>query len=545
MFPKLSIITINLNNAKGLQKTIESIFGQSFKDYEYIIIDGGSTDGSVELIRKCENKLVHWKSERDSGVYNAMNKGIGHANGEYVFFLNSGDTLRSSKTLSQFFEESNGEDIVYANILVDSGNESKTKSCPAVLTFDFFVRDTLPHQSTILKRKLFEKLGLYNENYKIISDWEFFMKAVCLNQATYKHIDFCASVFHNCGISTDPGNQETLNRERRSVLNQNYGFFMAEYQEAIEYKRALEETRARLNQYRESTKNVTNSLAYKFAIKIRDSPFYRPAKLLFHKTILGFSSLKKTLRRKKISLRSFKNRVTSLQAFYHFIFLKRVPIVINSFNRLSCLAELIAFLEKNGYKNIIILDNQSTYTPLLDYYKSTPYRVIYLKHNWGHMALWKSNVFDEFKNSFFVYTDPDVIPVEDCPRNFLRRFMNIMIKHAEYEKVGFGLKLDDIPDGYKYKRQVENWEKPYWKYPIEKDVFIASIDTTFSLYSPAYRGFESESGFYKALRTGGRYIARHLPWYSTEDTETQEDIFYRGSSNKSASWINLVDEIYK
>ena len=97
--PKLSIITVNLNKAKGLQKTIESVIFQTFTDYEYIIIDGGSTDGSKQIIEQYADKITYWVSEPDSGIYNGMNKGIKVAKGEYCLFLNSEDYLLSNEIL--------------------------------------------------------------------------------------------------------------------------------------------------------------------------------------------------------------------------------------------------------------------------------------------------------------------------------------------------------------------------------------------------------------------------------------------------------------
>ena len=98
--PELSIITINLNNCAGLQKTLDSVFAQTFTDYEYLVIDGGSTDGSAELIKKQENKFVYCVSEKDNGIYHAMNKGIRKATGDYLLFLNSGDYLVNDEVLS-------------------------------------------------------------------------------------------------------------------------------------------------------------------------------------------------------------------------------------------------------------------------------------------------------------------------------------------------------------------------------------------------------------------------------------------------------------
>src|SRR5690348_5936351 len=119
--PRLSLITINLNDLQGLRKTLDSIFTQTFTDYEYIIIDGGSTDGSLEEIKKSQDKLVYWTSEKDEGIYNAMNKGIVKAKGEYTLFMNSGDYLYSEDTLNKVFENANNEDLIYGDAMVDKG----------------------------------------------------------------------------------------------------------------------------------------------------------------------------------------------------------------------------------------------------------------------------------------------------------------------------------------------------------------------------------------------------------------------------------------
>ena len=158
--PKLSIITVNLNNAPGLQKTMQSVFAQTFSDYDYIIIDGDSTDSSKEFIEKHADKLSYWVSETDEGIYQAMNKGIAKANGEYLLFLNSGDYFYSDESLSALFKNSNYEDIIYGNLLV---NEEDGKQWildyPAELSFGYFYRHSLPHQSTLIKTNLFKTIG--------------------------------------------------------------------------------------------------------------------------------------------------------------------------------------------------------------------------------------------------------------------------------------------------------------------------------------------------------------------------------------------------
>jgi glycosyltransferase involved in cell wall biosynthesis len=195
---KLSIITINLNNAQGLQKTIASVINQTFTDYEYIIIDGGSTDGSVEIIKQYANKATYWVSEPDKGIYNAMNKGIKQAKGEYCLFLNSGDWLINNSGLQQFFALKPTEDIAYCDIKTEKG----INKYPDKLNFLFFLCGSIGHPAAFIKTKLFTEIGLYNENRKIVSDWEFFLKAIFDLKCSYKHYAYILTFFDLNGIST-------------------------------------------------------------------------------------------------------------------------------------------------------------------------------------------------------------------------------------------------------------------------------------------------------------------------------------------------------
>src|SRR5208283_551554 len=178
---KLSIITVNLNNVSGLRKTIESVVNQKYTDYEYIIIDGFSTDGSVEVIKEFTDKITYWISETDKGIYNAMNKGIKRATGDYCLFLNSGDFFANSRILEKCFEHQFSEDIVYGNMILEESGILMTWKIPPKLTFNDFYISSIAHPCSFIKRSLFEKTGNYNEKYKIVSDWEFFLKAIFIH----------------------------------------------------------------------------------------------------------------------------------------------------------------------------------------------------------------------------------------------------------------------------------------------------------------------------------------------------------------------------
>lgn len=199
---KLSIITINYNNRNGLQKTIDSVISQTFKDFEWIVIDGGSTDGSRELIEQYVNHFAYWVSEPDKGVYNAMNKGIKKAKGEYLQFLNSGDWLRDENVLMDFVNSFFSSDIVDGDIHLIYDDREVDAFAPDKVDFDFFFHGTLWHPCAFIKKSLFDKCGYYNEEYRIISDWDFFMRSVVVYGATYAHFQRIVSCFPVDGISS-------------------------------------------------------------------------------------------------------------------------------------------------------------------------------------------------------------------------------------------------------------------------------------------------------------------------------------------------------
>jgi glycosyltransferase involved in cell wall biosynthesis len=164
---KISIITINYNNLEGLKKTVSSVTNQTWKGFQFIIIDGGSNDGSLEYIKTNEDVFDYWVSESDNGVYHAMNKGIKNANGEYLFFLNSGDQFYNKKVLEKNNSFLKEKDIIYFNLKVIDENKVFIKEYPEVLSFSYFVKDTLPHPATFIKKELFDRIGLYDENLRM------------------------------------------------------------------------------------------------------------------------------------------------------------------------------------------------------------------------------------------------------------------------------------------------------------------------------------------------------------------------------------------
>ena len=173
---KLSIITINKDNAEGLQKTLDSVACQTWHDFEHIIVDGASADSSVDIIRNYAADVhpypINWLSEPDTGIYNAMNKGIRLANGEYCLFLNSGDYLIDGDVLDKVFALNFNEDVVCGNIKYKLGKSLIIGCSPTEVSLRTFIRGSINHTGTaFIKKSAFEKWGLY-ESLKIVSDWK-------------------------------------------------------------------------------------------------------------------------------------------------------------------------------------------------------------------------------------------------------------------------------------------------------------------------------------------------------------------------------------
>lgn len=227
----LTIITINYNNASGLRKTIESVVNQTHANFEYIVIDGASTDESVNIIEEYAHKIDYWVSEPDKGIYNAMNKGICMANGDYIQILNSGDILASDNVVERMLAHLQitndqlrvkGEpevSILYGNMIkVDELGKVIGKSYYTPYSLLQFYTSTLNHDCAYIKRVLFDaaNYGLYDESLKIVSDWKWYLQAIGLGFVKPIYVDIDVTIFEAAGISET--NLDLRNQERRQVL---------------------------------------------------------------------------------------------------------------------------------------------------------------------------------------------------------------------------------------------------------------------------------------------------------------------------------------
>ena len=200
---KLSIITINLNNKGGLKRTIDSIIPQTFKDFEWIVVDGGSDDGSKELLEQYQDRFAWWCSEPDGGIYNAMNKGIPHAPGEYINFMNSGDVFASSTILSDVFSTSHDAGVLFGLMVretIDGAVVWPGMMKKQLRWYDFY-NSTINHPSAFIRREVFLQYGSYDESYKIYADWKHFAQIIAIEKVSHEFIPRIISVYEGGGMS--------------------------------------------------------------------------------------------------------------------------------------------------------------------------------------------------------------------------------------------------------------------------------------------------------------------------------------------------------
>lgn len=226
-----------------------------------------------------------------------------------------------------------------------------------------------------------------------------------------------------------------------------------------------------------------------------------------------------------------------------------IPIYITSFNRLICLKSMCKQLEELPNSRIIIIDNASTYEPLMDWLKMCDYEVIFSGVNHGKLAPWKvvlqNNVIRK-AHDYYVVSDPDM-DFADCPNDVLEVLREGLDKHKKAHKAGVSLEINDLPeDGYKSK-EVFKWESQWWKDRADKMFFNAFVDTTFALYRSS-DNIDSVKGPKRGIRSDRPYIVRHTPWYTTPNTLTIEDKFYMktlSNGHWSQQYKKIIENLSK
>jgi glycosyltransferase involved in cell wall biosynthesis len=219
--PLISVITINYNNAAGLQKTMDSVISQTFQDFEFIVIDGQSSDNSVDIIKQ-NSRINFWLSENDNGIYDAQNKGILNAKGDYLLFLNSGDILANSSVLKKVSAVlSGGKSFYYGNLILEKDLVKENHFAPKEIDMDFMLNSTFWHPCVFIKADLFKSFGVYNTSFKIVGDYEFFVRCLLKPNVTSEYINEFITEFDGNGISNDASKAAIQTKERQKAWQLN------------------------------------------------------------------------------------------------------------------------------------------------------------------------------------------------------------------------------------------------------------------------------------------------------------------------------------
>ena len=212
---KFSIITINYNNVEGLRKTIDSVVSQTFTDYEWIVIDGGSTDGSKELIEEYQHFFSYWCSESDNGVYNAMNKGIVYTNGNYINFMNSGDVYASERTLQEVAKHHHDGDILFGDWICVYETKEVQMTFPIDMLQTEFTRRNICHQAIFYKSYLLKLKG-FDESIAIWADYARNVE-LSLSGASFEYLPFVICRYDMNGISSSKDSLLIRKKNRESI----------------------------------------------------------------------------------------------------------------------------------------------------------------------------------------------------------------------------------------------------------------------------------------------------------------------------------------
>ncbi len=213
---KLSILTVVYFEFESIGQTCESITMNMTSEVEWIVLDGGSSDGTINILNQYASEIDILISEPDRGIYHAMNKGIALASGEYILFMNGGDEFYTADILADVIPHLDS-DIVYGNLLMRDGVRDQMRHYPSTLTSKYFLKEMLPHQATFYKKTLFDEAGLYDESFRIAGDYEFNARIFKTLKPSYKHLNLTISIFYTNGISSSQQHRMLRKKENHRV----------------------------------------------------------------------------------------------------------------------------------------------------------------------------------------------------------------------------------------------------------------------------------------------------------------------------------------
>lgn len=595
--PKITVLMPVYNCELYIKEAVDSILNQTFIDFEFLIIDDASTDETLAIIKSfCDPRIQLIEKPLNTGYTNSLNQGLKLAKGEYIARMDGDDISvpeRFEKQVS--FLDANPDIVLCGTLYKVIGMD---KICQYPLTHEeikvkLISGCYIAHPTVMIRKSIFNLKGLeYDSLMEPAEDYDLWSRIVFLGKVAnigevlleYRiHANQTSALRNKSQL--DIANDIKVKMLKKIIpifprsillfefenLNVTPKLFYNKLKESITLWNSLLSENNKIQiynpelfrEYQKSEKLFLFNLLYKkhnvASLKLVLNIF------CFTPEFFKYIGIKKSF---LFIARFFKNEIKSqivrfqvllwlirrlkhFSAKFHMYYFqyftrigfsqlinyKSIPIIIISFNQLFYLKELIGFLKKNNYLNIIIIDNNSTYKPLLDYFDTIESTVTLhrLNENLGHLVFWKNKMlFERYSKGYYVVTDADIVPISECPDDFVLRFKKILDKNFHLTKVGFSLKIDDIPETNPNKQKVIDWESQFWINKTYEGNYIAPIDTTFALYRPNY--VYNDLYFYKAFRTDSPYQASHGGWYLDFKNLTEEQVYYFATCNDSSSW---------
>lgn len=520
--PFFTVITATKNVSLFLPRLLQSLEKQTCRDFNIVIQDGMSTDGTISIAENYRTHLPELllQSTPDTGIYDAWNNAVCQFQdqlGQWLIFLGADDALYASDVLDRC-------KVAIQEKLKDCAVQASAPPIRfaaggiAITAPDGHVARFLPGQAEnaasrlqaggiptpfpglFIHRSVFEK-HKFNPAWRIAGDYDFLCRTWVQADMGFA-LPLIVTDMREGGVSSQLSHASTCLKETRDIAQEHFGNGW---------------TIARRFQHVRSC--VVSSL-YKYFPKSAPR-VHNSVRRLCRKTLLQSAS-------------------GSSRATVPFN-PTEVPVFIISYNRLSYLISMVAWLESFGLNNIIIVDNNSTYPPLLEYLQTTPYRVERISENMGHLVVWKCGLFDDtLRQQYYIVTDPDVLPDKACPHDAVLMFYNMLQDFPDITKSGFSLKIDDLPVHFPIRDTVCEMEKRFWTKPTpDGQGYFAHIDTTFALYRPAI--FPDDDTWFEGVRLAPPYIARHMPWYENPAELDAESLFYQSNTRPEASMWSVHD----
>ncbi len=548
----LSVLMPVYNGERFLRAALESILSQTFGDFKLIVINDASTDSTLSILESIQDPRleVHTNSS-NLGLIASLNLGLKLCTAPLIARMDHDDLAMPERLAKQVaFMNAHSEVGVLGTqyqIIDESGalgTQVKHPLSHDEIICDFFFRGcVLAHPTVVFRRLLLDTLPsgseVFDPNFKNAEDFDLWLRFA--KKTRFQNLPEVLLHYrkHASQISQD---QAKAQWEKSLELRARHFFTQLEWQPSQENKNYLLEI---LRGTFKRSLNFELSLRsfFKMAAQRNEELAGRGFNSeLFSKKAQGFlnsrlisagqrwgrTAAKVLFRRLNFALAYLKMWVRGGE--------KSIPVLINNFNRLDSTRRLVEWLRSQGFKKVYILDNASSYAPLLEWYASAPADVIHLGKNIGHLALWQSpGLFKKYRSDFYIYTDSDVLPVDTLPADWLRKFLSLLWSDAAIEKVGFSLRIDDLPEST-LRESVIQHESAFWQEDYNSEFFEAPIDTTFALYRPRMQGGNELRG----LRSKPPYLAQHLPWYVDPKKLNEEEKYYYSTAQTSTHWSQRI-----